>query len=402
MFANAFALALREILRNKMRSFLTILGIVIGVAAVITMVSLGDGATIQVGRQIASLGSNLIMITPSRRMGPIRDASRSPAFRRADVDAILREIPNIETAAPVSMTTMTAVVGNRNWSTSVIGSDNNFFEVRDWELEEGRKFSVSELSAGSGVCIVGATIRTQLFDGVNPLGARLRLGKTSCNIIGELVSKGQSAMGSDQDSVVLMPLRTFQRRISGTQDIAMIQVSAVSDSVIESVQSNLVALFRERRHITGNEVDNFNTMSTREIAETLAGTMRVLTALLGAVAAVSLLVGGIGIMNIMLVSVTERTREIGVRLAIGALERDVLLQFLVESVVLSSIGGILGVLLALVTSIVIGMAIGVPFVFNPGIVALGFLFSMTVGVVFGYIPARRAAHLAPIDALRHE
>ena len=402
MFWNALWLALREIQRNKLRSMLTMLGIVIGVAAVITMVTLGDGATVQVSRQIASLGSNLIMIQPSRHMGPARDGARAPAFRKADVEAIQREIPNVEAVAPVSTTSLTAVVGNRNWSSSVIGSDNGFFEVRDWPLTEGREFSASELSAGSGVCIVGATVASELYGNQNPIGARVRVGKMSCDIIGILTEKGQSAMGSDQDSVIIMPIRAFQRRISGSQDIGMIQVSATSEDAVDGVQADLTSLFRERRHIAPNEDDNFHMMSTQEISETLAGTMQVLTALLGAVAAVSLLVGGIGIMNIMLVSVTERTREIGIRLAIGALERDVLMQFLVEAMVLTSIGGLIGIALAILASILIGNAINVPFIFNPGVVVLGFVFSTGVGVVFGFFPARRAARMAPIEALRHE
>lgn len=403
MLWNAFMLALRAIRRNAMRSFLTMLGIVIGVAAVITMVTVGDGATMQVSRQIASLGSNLIMLRPSQRMGPVRDTtSRAPPFRRADIDAIRRDISDVEAVAPLAMTGQTVVAGNRNWAASVIGTDNGFFAVRDWPLAEGREFSASELSAGSAVCVIGTTIQTELFGAQSPLGARLRLGKMSCEVIGVLAEKGQSAMGSDQDSVVILPIRTFWRRISGNQDIGLIQVSASSESAIDSVQENLRQLFRERRHLAENEDDNFATISTREISETLAGTMRILTSLLGAVAAVSLLVGGIGIMNIMLVSVTERTREIGIRLAIGALERDVLLQFLVEAVVLSLIGGLLGLVLATGASLVIAGLIDVPFVINPGIMALGVLFSMAVGVIFGFVPARRAARMIPIEALRHE
>ena len=402
MFLNALTLALREIRRNALRSSLTMLGIVIGVAAVITMVTLGDGATVQVSRQIASLGSNLVMVHPARRMGAVRGSTQAPPFKKADIDAIKREVPGVEAVAPLATANMTVVVGNKNWNASVIGTDNAFFEVRDWQLVEGREFTASELAAGAAECIVGSTIRTELFNGEDPLDQRVRLGKMSCNIIGLLQSKGQSAMGSDQDNLVLMPLRTFQRRISGTQDINMIQVSAANENVLDAVADGMVSVLRERRHIAPGEEDNFHSMTTREISETLAGTIQVLTALLGAVAAVSLLVGGIGIMNIMLVSVTERTREIGVRLAIGALERDVLMQFLVEAVVLSSMGGIVGIILAMAASAVIAGLMHIPFVLNPGIIALGFVFSTCVGVVFGFFPARRAAGMAPIDALRHE
>jgi len=402
MFWNALALAARALRRNLLRSILTTLGIVIGVAAVITMVTVGDGATVQVGRQIASLGSNLVMVRPSQRMGPIRDTVGAPAFRMSDVDAIAREIPNVKAVAPLSVRSMTAVYGGKNWSTSVTGTTNAYFAVRAWPLAAGREFMPSELAAGRAVCVIGATVQRELFGGGDPLGGRFRLGRISCEVIGVLASKGQTAFGSDQDDVVVMPIRTFWRRIGGSQDIGLIQISAASPAAIDGVQAALVDLLRERRHITANEEDNFSSISTREITQTLTGTMRILTALLSAVAAVSLLVGGIGIMNIMLVSVTERTREIGIRLAIGALERDVLLQFLVESVVLASIGGVIGIVISLAASFFISRAIGVPFVVNAGIMALGFLFAAVVGVVFGFVPARRAARLAPIDALRHE
>lgn len=402
MLWNGVWLALQEIRRNALRSFLTMLGIVIGVAAVVTMITVGDGATLQVSQQIQSLGSNLIMVVPSRRMGPGHPGIGAPAFRRADVDAIRRDLDDLRAAAPLATSSLTAVVGNSHWLSAVTGTDNDFFVVRDWPLVEGRTFSNSELASGSAVCIIGATLQRELFGAENSSGARLRLGKLACRVIGLLAVKGQSAMGSDQDNLVLMPLRTFQRRISGNQDIGMIQVSANRADVVDALQTDLEALLRERRHISLNEDDNFTVMSTREISDTLAGTLAILTALLGTVAAVSLLVGGIGIMNIMLVSVTERTREIGIRLAIGALTRDVLLQFLVEAVVLSAIGGLLGIALAVVATWVITDLIRVPFVLNFYIILLGFSFATCIGVVFGFFPARRAARMAPIEALRHE
>ena len=394
-------LALREIRRNVMRSFLTILGIVIGVASVITMVTLGGGATVQVTNQIASLGSNLLMVTPGKRMGPGQGSTGAP-FRAKDVEAIARDIRSVAAVAPASMRPVTAIVGNENWSTTVTGTDNQYMKVRMWPVGTGRQFSDSELHAGAAVCIIGDTVRQKLFGGLEPLGSRIRLGKLSFQVIGLLEAKGQSSMGTDQDDLVLLPLRTFQRRISGNQDISLIQVSIRDGESTEKAQRDIERLMRERRHIAPNADDDFSVMDMKEITKMLTATTQVLTGLLGAVAAVSLLVGGIGIMNIMLVSVTERTREIGTRLAIGALEREVLMQFLVEAVVLSSSGGLFGILLGLVACLGLKNALKVPFVLNPGIVIVAFLFSAAVGVVFGYFPALKAARLDPIEALRHE
>lgn len=401
MLWNALLLALREIRRNAMRSFLTILGIVIGVAAVIILVTIGGGATAQVTEQIASLGSNLLMITPGQRMG-MGQRSAAAAFDLGDVKAIARDIRSIAAVAPSSSQGVTAVFGNENWSTSVNGSNNQYFRVGNWTIATGREFTDSELRGGKAVCILGETARMELFGRQNPLGSKIRLEKLSCQVIGVLEAKGQSTMGTDQDDRILVPLRTFQRRIAGNQNISLIQVSVRDGTSTEKVEQSIKRLLRERRHVSANEDDNFTVMDMKEIAKMLSGTTQILTTLLGAVAAVSLLVGGIGIMNIMLVSVTERTREIGIRLAIGAREGEVLLQFLVEAVVLSSLGGIIGIVLALWGSVVLADLMQVPFVFNPGIVATAFLFSAAVGVIFGYFPARRAAHLDPIEALRYE
>jgi len=401
MLYNALVLALHEIRRNVMRSSLTILGVVIGVAAVITMVTIGGGATVQVTEQIASLGTNLLMVTPGQRMGMGQRAPAS-AFKLEDADAIGREVASVANVAPSSTQLMTAVLGNKNWSTRITGTDNRYLEVGNWILAEGREFTESEVRAGSAVCILGATVRKELFGNQDSLGSKIRLGKVACQVIGSLGSKGQSTMGTDRDDLVLIPLRTFQRRIAGNQDVTLIQVSVRHGASTETAEENIERLMRKRRHISGTKDDDFSVMDMKEIAKMLTGTTQVLTTLLGAVAAVSLLVGGIGIMNIMLVSVTERTREIGIRLAVGALEREVLMQFLVEAVVLSSFGGVFGVALALVASLAASNALKVPFVFNPGIVVVGFLFSVGVGIVFGYFPARKAARLDPIEALRHE
>ncbi len=401
MLWNTILLSLREIRRNVMRSFLTILGIVIGVGAVITMVTIGEGATVQVRQQIASMGSNMLMVSPGKRLGPGQSSSTVP-FKEADAEAITRDVASIAAVAPVSSQSVKAIFGNQNWTTQVTGGGNPYFRVTNRSIGAGRPFSDSELRSGAAVCVIGATVQRKLFGGQDARGEKIRLQKLSCEVIGILEAKGQSTMGQDQDDIVVIPLRTFQRRIAGNQEVALIQVSVRDGASTEKAQRDIERLMRERRHLSASDDDNFTVMDMKEIAKTLTGTTQLLTALLSAVAAVSLLVGGIGIMNIMLVSVTERTREIGVRLAIGALERDVLLQFLVEAVVLSSFGGIIGIVLALAASLWLARVLNVPFVFNAGIVIISFLFSAVVGIIFGYFPALKAARLDPIVALRHE
>ncbi len=403
MLWSALLLALREIRRNVMRSFLTILGIVIGVAAVITMVTLGGGATAQVTAEIASLGSNLLHVRPGQRgRGPGGTRTTADMLELADAEAIAREISGLAAVAPNASQATQAIYGNQNWSTTVIGSTNAYLQVRDWPLKNGRQFTAGELHAGKAVCILGTTVRDELFGAQEPLGATIRLEKLSCQVVGVLESKGQSSFGQDQDDTVLLPLRAVQRRIAGNTDVSSIYVSAQDGVSTKKVKQDIERLMRERRRISSGEDDDFHVNDMQELVSMMTGTTHVLTGLLGAVAAVSLVVGGIGIMNIMLVSVTERTREIGIRLAIGALEREVLMQFLVEAVVLSSFGGLFGILLALGASVGLSNVLQVPFVFNPGIVVIAFLFSAAVGVVFGYFPARQAARLDPIEALRHE
>jgi putative ABC transport system permease protein len=403
MLWETLLLAQREIRRNVMRSSLTILGIVIGVAAVITMVTVGNGATEKVTSDIAKLGSNMLHVRPGQgRHGPGGARTSADPFDAADVAAIQREVSGLRAVAPTAASSGQVIYGNENWSTSVTGSTNAFMEVRDWPLDYGRRFTGGEMRAGKAVCILGKTVREQLFGAQNPLGVTIRLGKISCRVIGILSSKGQSSFGTDQDDIVIIPLRTLQRRLTGKTDITNILVSAADGVSTEKVKADIERLMRERRHMGRNKADDFNVRDMKEIVSTLTGTTRVLTALLGAVAAVSLLVGGIGIMNIMLVSVTERTREIGTRLAIGALEREVLMQFLVEAVVLSSLGGLCGISLGLGAAAFGASALSVPFIFDPGIVAIAFAFSAAVGVLFGYVPARKAARLDPIEALRHE
>ncbi|TXH06202.1 MAG: FtsX-like permease family protein [Rhodocyclaceae bacterium] len=402
MLLSALLLALREIRRNLMRSFLTVLGIVIGVAAVITMVTLGNGATRMVSDQISSLGSNLLMVRPGQRLGPGRDSAGSPNFRKADVEAIRSQVSSLQDVAPAVGSSVTLVAGNNNWSATVNGTTNAYLVAGNWKLAAGRAFLDDEERAGKAVCIIGETVRRALFGGRSPLGDEIRVKTFTCQVVGLLAPKGQGAMGMDQDDIVLMPITTVQRRIIGNLDIPTILIALRNGADTPAVMAQIRGLLRERRKLAENDVDNFNIMDTRQIAETLSGTIRTMTGLLGAVAAVSLLVGGIGIMNIMLVSVTERTREIGIRLAIGALEGEVLLQFLIEAVVLSAFGGLVGIALALGTCLGLAALLHMPFLFNPGINLLAFFFSAVIGVVFGYVPARRAARLDPIDALRHE
>jgi putative ABC transport system permease protein len=402
MFGETLLLALRSIRRNVLRSSLTILGIVIGIAAVITLVTLGGGATVQVANQIKSLGSNLLSIRPGQqpRAGGVRQAAR--LFEAKDIEAIERDISGIAAVAPTASRSMLAISGDTNWSTVVTGVDNAYLRVRDWSLARGRVFTDGELRAGAMGCILGDTVRRNLFGAQDPLDATIRLGALSCPVIGVLAARGQAAFGIDQDDLVLIPLRAYQRRIAGNQYIDAILVSVRDGVSTSKVQGDIERLLRERRHLGPREEADFHVLDMQQIVATVSGTTRTLTALLGAVAAVSLFVGGIGIMNIMLVSVTERTREIGIRLAIGATETEVLLQFLVEAVMLSLLGGIAGILAGVGAAAAGATLLNVPFVFNAWIVAIAFLFSGAVGVIFGYFPARKAAQLNPIDALRHE
>jgi putative ABC transport system permease protein len=402
MFLNAILLALREIRRNVLRSSLTILGIVIGVAAVITMVTIGDGATAQIQADIQKLGTNLLQVFRGQGFGGGGVRSAAPPFTMDDVQAIEAEVSGVKAVAPSSNSGTQAIYGNTNWSTSVTGTNDKFLEVRDWALASGRNFSDSELRSGASVCILGNTVKNELFGDQDPVGASIRLSRLSCQVIGVLTAKGQSGFGQDQDDLIVIPIRTLQRRIAGNSDVNSILVSARDGVSTEKVQADIERLLRERRKIRPGGDNDFNIRDLKEVSSTFTSTTRVLTALLGAVAAVSLVVGGVGIMNIMLVSVTERTREIGTRLAVGAMAKDVLLQFLVEAVVLATLGGIIGILLGLGVGAIATTVFKLPFVVNVGIIVLAFGFSAAVGIVFGYFPAKRAAQLDPIEALRHE
>jgi putative ABC transport system permease protein len=401
MFWTTLVIAIREIRRNAMRSTLTTLGMVIGVAAVIAMVTLGQGATDKVTSEIASLGNNMLIVMPgSERRGPLSAGAQPLAME--DARAIVREVPAAARVAPTASRGVLAVYGNSNWSTVATGSNNDYFAVRGFAVAKGRIFSDVELLGGTPACVLGETVRRELFGPQDPIGASIRVGAVACTVIGLLEPKGQSTFGADQDDFLVMPLSAFQRRVSGNTDVTSIFVSAVNDRSTSKAKEQIMLLMRERRRIAAGQREDFAVQDMKEITKTVQAATGALTALLGAIAAVSLIVGGIGIMNIMLVSVTERTREIGIRLAIGAYEREVLAQFLVESAALSAFGGVLGIALGLGGSYAAARGLGLPFPWLPEIIVIAFVFSASVGVGFGYYPARKAAHLNPIEALRHE
>ena len=401
MIWQTLQLAWRELRANFLRSILTTLGIIVGVAAVVIVVTLGNGLTLKVTGDIAAMGRNMLIVLPfvQQRAGP---ATPQTPFKIDDAEAIKHEVVGIAAVAPSAVKQVTAVYGSNNWAVVVTGSTNDYFIVRDWPMAQGRIFTDSELRGGRAVCVLGLTTKKQLFGSQNPLGAAIRVSTTSCEVIGVLSEKGQSTFGQDQDDVIVMPIAAVQHRLTGTDDVQQIFVSASTAAQVHPVQNSIETLLRERRRIRAGEQENFLIRDIQSISTLVESTTALLTAGLSAVAAISLLVGGIGIMNIMLVSVTERTREIGIRLAIGALERDVLLQFLIEAVLLSCVGGLIGALLGLSASAAIAYAIGVPFVLSPMVVVVAFFFSAAVGIVFGFFPARRAASLDPIEALRYE
>jgi putative ABC transport system permease protein len=400
MWFETIRLAWRAISRNLLRSFLTVLGVVIGVAAVIAMVTVGNGTTAQVRQELSRLGTNTLFVRPGQ-WGPGRASTEAKRFTDADVAAMREQITGLRAVAPINRSTATVIAGGQNRSTSVIGTTNDYLVAQDWDLALGRSFLPSE-ERGTAACLIGQTVRRELFGSADPVGVTIRVSNVACPVIGVLSTKGQSGMGDDQDDAILMPLKLHQRRIGGTTTISSVTLSAKDGVSTAKVQADVETLLRERRRIAIGRDDDFSVNDMTQIASAMTGTTTLLTGLLGAVAAVSLLVGGIGIMNIMLVSVTERTREIGIRLAIGAVEGQVLTQFLVEAVMLSVFGGVTGILAGLGLAYGVVSLLNVPFVPSPSIIATAFAFSALIGMVFGYFPARRAAQLNPIEALRHE
>ena len=403
MFFETVRLALSSIRRNALRSFLTLLGIVIGVAAVIAMITIGNGTTAKVQADISKLGSNLLVVRPGQPAGPGSPPS-SPArpFSAVHVTALQGGLTGIKAISAVSQKSLRVVYGTESLTAGVTGTDLGFFSVRDWAVTQGREFSEQEVRGGTPACVIGETVRKQFFGGGDPLGSTIRVGGVNCPVVGLLEAKGTSGFGQDQDNIVLMPLSAFQRRVSGKSDIETIYVAALDGVATSQVQSDIELILRDSRKITQGSDDDFSVRDQTQMANTLTSTMTTMTGMLSAVAGVSLLVGGIGIMNIMLVSVTERTREIGIRLAIGAHERHILTQFVVEATVLSLIGGIFGILLGLGLALLASSLFGIPFNPSLSVIALAAGFSAMIGLVFGFFPALRGARLDPIEALRHE
>ena len=403
MLLNALLIAIKEIRRNILRSILTILGIVIGVASVIAMVMIGDGTTANVTANIEKLGSNMLNVRVGQeKRGAPRDDNSAKPFKIEDITAIKNEVSNLKGVTAENSSMANVVFGNKSNSSLIVGTTNDYFIIKDWEVEQGRIFEEGELSSGKSVCILGTTVVKNLFGDENPIGATIRIKNFPCSVIGVLASKGASSFGRDQDEVVITPLKMYQRKIQGNLDVSSIIVSVMEEKYIEDAKEQIISLMQDRRAVKVGESDNFHIRDMKDILNTMTSTTKMLTYLLGSIAAISLLVGGIGIMNIMLVSVTERTREIGIRLAIGAMQSEVLLQFLIEAIVLSTWGGIIGIFLGLGVGYGVVQIFELPYIINTQIILISFIFSTLIGVVFGYFSARKAARLNPIDALRYE
>jgi putative ABC transport system permease protein len=402
MLWETIKLAISTIRRNVLRSFLTLLGIVIGVGAVIALVHLGQGATDKVRADLSRLGSNMLIARPGASTPGPPSGVESRSFTSRDIDALRAGLRDVRGVAPSSSKQAKVVYGSASLDATITGTEPDYFTVQDWTFLTGGAFSDSDTRSGTNVCVIGATLVREMFGGGSALGETIRVGNMPCTVVGTMAAKGQSAFGSDQDNTVVMPLRTYLRRIAGNTRIGTIAVSTVSSDDLASVQAAMAEILRETRRIGENEEDDFTVRDLTQIANTMSSTTSLMTGLLGAVAAVSLLVGGIGIMNIMLVSVAERTREIGIRLAIGALAGQVLMQFLVEAVVLCLLGGLIGISLGLGIAWFGSSLLQVPFDINTSVVMMSFAFSGFIGLLFGFFPARRAAQLDPIEALRHE
>lgn len=401
---NLLKAALKSIQKNKMRSILTALGIIIGVAAVIVMVAIGNGASARIQSQIRSLGTDLIMIRPSfsNRGGVNMGAGSFNRLTFDDVEKIEEQSTLVKALSPMVRSGAQVIGGGKNWGTSVNGVSPEYLYIRNFELQSGEMFTGRDVRSSKKVAVLGNTVADELFGEQDPVGEQIRINNTPFTIIGRLKAKGQSGMGGDQDDVILAPATTVLYRLKGGQYIDMIYVSAISKDQIYSAQQELIPIMRAAHRLQDGEENDFDIRNQADIIEMASSTTETLTILLGSIAVVSLIVGGIGIMNIMLVSVTERTREIGIRLAVGARSSDILTQFLSESIVLSLIGGILGILLAfVVTYIMREFTTFTPQIY-PAIVFLAFSFAGIVGVFFGFYPARKAAMMNPIEALRYE
>jgi putative ABC transport system permease protein len=398
-------IAMRALARNKMRSALTMLGIIIGVGAVIAMVSVGQGAQQQAQQQIAAMGSNILFVgsgTVTRggmRMGS--GATKSLVYE--DMLAILREAPAVKAAAPGSQSSAQVVYGNDNWATQINGTEPQYFEIRTWPFQEGSSFSQDDVEMAANVAVIGETVRKNLFGATDPVGETIRISNLPFKVVGVLVPKGTSAaMGQDQDDIIIVPITTLQKKITGQDWLRWIMVSAVSRDASYTAQQQITSLLRDRHRIRPGQDDDFMVRNLADVADLADQQAKLFTVLLASIASISLIVGGIGIMNIMLVSVTERTREIGIRMAIGATEGDVQQQFLIEAVVLSLVGGAVGIMSGVGASYLITQTLGWPVLVSPMAIVAAVVFSMAVGIFFGFYPARKAARMDPIEALRYE
>lgn len=409
MVFNAFLLAFRQIRRNLLRAFLTMLGIIIGTGSVIVMISLGNGTTQQIKDNISSLGSNILMIMPSRGLDTSGQSLRR-YFNQQEVDLIRDRVYGIRALSPMGEGSALIQYKQNSKETETYGVIGDYFIAGNWDMAEGREFRDDEYKSGANVCIIGDSVKNALFKNDEPLGAKIKVGNKEgsiiCECVGVLAGKGQGVMGNDQDDVIVFPLKSYLRTL-GRAKTSINNINRITISLEDGINSKqktqeIRQVLNEIRNINDSKSSNFEIRDTKQIEETLADTTRMLTLFLGAIAGVSLIVGGIGIMNIMLVSVTERTKEIGTRLAIGALESEVLLQFLIEAIVISSCGGLIGIILSFVISFALANAFELPFVYSIPVAVIAFLFSAFIGILFGYLPARRASQLNPIDALRHE
>ena len=402
---NLFKIAFKALSNNKLRGFLTMLGIIIGVGSVITMLAIGQGSKRSIQAQISEMGSNMIMIHPGgdRRGGVRLDAADMESLKLKDLEDIQAQARYISYISPSVNSSGQAIFGANNTPTTVYGISPEYLDIRRYKVEDGDIFSEQDVKTAAKVCLVGKSVVDELFpDGESPVGKVIRFGKIPLRIVGVLESKGYNSMGMDQDDLILAPYTTVQKRILAITHLQSITCSALSEEYTDQAIEEITQILRTNHKLKATDEDDFTIRSQQELSSMLTSTTDMMTLLLAAVAGISLLVGGIGIMNIMLVSVTERTREIGIRLAIGALEREVLLQFLIEALMLGCMGGALGVLAALGVSKALAVYMGVPFIFSPGINLLAFTVSALTGVVFGFFPARRAAKLDPIEAVRHE
>jgi putative ABC transport system permease protein len=399
MYGATLLLAMREIQRHLLRSFLTTLGIIIGIAGVVTMVTLGKGVTASVEEQINSLGTNAFFVFPQQ----VDEGTFPPPMKEDDIEAIRAQIAGVKAAAGQVQQSVKAFHNGQDWSANVEGVGNEYMRARSIVVEEGRTFTPAEEQSGANVCIIGPKIQEEIFvAGVSPVGEQMRINNVSCQVIGRFKSRASGGSNQDQDNMILMPMKNVQRRFVGNDDIGFIVVSYDAAYDSGAMQNALIDLMRERRLLEEGQPNDFNILDTSQANEAVATSIGLLTAMVALIAGIALVVGGIGIMNIMLVSVTERTREIGIRLAIGALAREVRLQFLTEAVVLCCFGGIIGIVLALALSYLLATVIQVPFIFDPLTNFIAFAFCALLGVTFGYYPARRASKLDPIEALRHE